>query len=303
LEGIWISRTQNITIRGNVVEHLNVSGMSISDSSGDIVGNVLSGTLVGAGVAAGSQTSPAKLYIGGNSITANDDGLILIGDSMATISFDMGANPLEILPYPINPVADQMGNRLDVELEGNDVSNNYDGLHIQILGNFRYPYSQTGNLNARIHDNRFMDNSGHPFAIEQGFVFRSTSGYWTNPDPTNWPEGFFGYFAAPFITHGPIDGPYSGVVNASFEHNLWSNANVTPIAPAILTYSNIDVYDPATGAPDPSLIGVFTYMRDSRLNLYDEDGLFGLPGVIRDDLRPFDPLDGTALHNRTRITH
>ena len=303
LEGIWISRTQNITIRGNVVEHLNVSGMSISDSSGSIVGNVFSGTLVGAGVGAGSRSSPAQLYIGGNSITANDDGLILIGDSMATISFDMGANPLEILPYPTNPAADQIGNRIDVELEGNDVSNNFDGLHFQILGNFRYPYSQTGNLNVRIHDNRFMDNAGHPFAIEQGFVFRGTSGYWTNPDLTNWPAGFFGYFAAPFITHGPIDGPYSGVVNASFEHNLWSNAHVTPIAPALLTYSNIDVYDPATGAPDPSLIGVFTYMRNSRLNLYDEDGLFSLPGVIRDDLRPFDPLDGTALQNLTRITH
>jgi hypothetical protein len=43
-------------------------------------------------------------------------------------------------------------------------------------------------------------------------------------------------------------------------------------------------------------------MRNSRLNLEDEDGLFSLPGVIRDDLRPFDPLDGTALQNRTRIT-
>jgi hypothetical protein len=303
LEGIWVSRTRDITIRGNVVEHLNVSGISTSDSSGSIVGNVFSGTLVGAGVGAGSQASPAKLYVGGNSIVANDDGVILIGNSMATVSFDMGANPLEILPYPTTPAADQMGTRMDVELAGNDVSNNFDGLHLQILGNFRYPYSRTGKINVRIHDNRFMDNSGHPFAIEQGFVFRSTSTYWTAPDLTNWPAGFFGYFAAPFITHGPIDGPYSGVVNASFEHNRWSNAHVTPIAPAMLTYSNIDVYDPATGAPDPSLVGVFTYMRNSHLNLHDEDGLFSLPGVIRDDLRPLDPLDGTALQNQTRITH
>ena len=58
----------------------------------------------------------------------------------------------------------------------------------------------------------------------------------------------------------------------------------------------------ATGAPDPSLISHYNYMRNSRLNLNDEDGLFSLPGVIRDDLRPFDPLDGTALQNRTRIT-
>ena len=50
------------------------------------------------------------------------------------------------------------------------------------------------------------------------------------------------------------------------------------------------------------LIRVFTYMRNSRLNLNEEDGLFSLPGVIRDDLRPFDLLDGTSLHNRTRIT-
>ncbi|MEP6884863.1 MAG: hypothetical protein ABJC66_08945, partial [Gammaproteobacteria bacterium] len=110
------------------------------------------------------------------------------------------------------------------------------------------------------------------------------------------------YLAAPFITHGPIDGPYSGIVNASFEDNLWSNANVKPIAPAILTFSYIDVYDPATGAPDPGLILHYTYMWNSRLNIQDDDGLFSLPGVIRDDLRPFDPLDGTALQNRTRIT-
>ena len=305
LEGIWITRTQRITVRDNVVEHLNLSAMSVSDSSGSIVGNVLHDTLVGAGVGAGSQSSPSKLYIGGNSATANYEGLSVFGDSMATIRFDMGANPLEVLPYPINPTASQIGNHIDVEVEGNDVSNNYTGLRFLIVGNFRYPYSLTGNINARVHDNRFMDNFGYPLAITQGFAFRSTSGYWTNPnpDPTNFPEGFFGYLAAPFITHGPIDGPYSGVVNTSFEDNLWSNANVTPIAPAILTFSYIDVYDPVTGAPDPSLIRVFTYMRNTRLNLTDEDGLFSLPGVIRDDLRLSDPLDGTALHNQTRITH
>jgi len=46
----------------------------------------------------------------------------------------------------------------------------------------------------------------------------------------------------------------------------------------------------------------YAYMRNSCLNLEDEDGFLSLPGVIRDDLRPFDPLDGTALQNRTRIT-
>ena len=104
------------------------------------------------------------------------------------------------------------------------------------------------------------------------------------------------------LTVGPFDGPYSGIVNASFEGNLWSNVNVPPIAPAILTFSCKNVYDPATGAPDPAMVLHYTYMRNSRLNLEDEDGLFSLPGVIRDDLRSFDPLDGTALHNRTRIT-
>jgi hypothetical protein len=91
-------------------------------------------------------------------------------------------------------------------------------------------------------------------------------------------------------------------VNASFEGNLWSNPNVPPIAPALLTFSSKYVYDPATGAPDPALILHNTYMRNSRLNLEDEDGLLSQPGVIRDDLRLFDPLDGTALQNRTRIT-
>ena len=114
---------------------------------------------------------------------------------------------------------------------------------------------------------------------------------------------YVGFLAAPFVTHGPIDGPYSGIVNASFEDNLWSKANVAAIAPAILTFSSSYVYNPATGPPDPGLIHHFAYMRSSRLNLDDEDGIFSLPGVIRDDLRPFDPLDGTALQNRTRISH
>ena len=43
-------------------------------------------------------------------------------------------------------------------------------------------------------------------------------------------------------------------------------------------------------------------MRTSRLNLNDKEGLFCLPGVIRDDLRRTDPLDGTALHNRDEHT-
>ena len=122
-------------------------------------------------------------------------------------------------------------------------------------------------------------------SIDVGYVFRGTSVFWTNPDINDFPEGYLGVLAAPFITHGPYFGPYSGIVNASFERNLWSNVNVAPIAPANLTFSSGDLY-----------------MRNSRLNLHDEDGLFSLPGVIRDDLRAVDPLDGTALHNRTRIT-
>jgi len=36
----------------------------------------------------------------------------------------------------------------------------------------------------------------------------------------------------------------------------------------------------------------------------DHDGLFSQQGVIRDDLRLFDPLDGiTLLDNQTRIRH
>ena len=174
-----------------------------------------------------------------------------------------------------------------------------------MLGAGKYPYARTGHISANVHENRFIDNFGYPFAVDQGLVFRGASSYWTdpNPDPANFPEGFLGFFAAPFITHGPFDGPYSGSVNASFEGNVWSNPNVAPIAPAILTFSNIDVYDPATGAPDPSLVPVYTYMRNSRLNFLDHDGLFSQPGIIRDDLRLYDPFDGVALLNQTRIRH
>jgi hypothetical protein len=301
--GIWMTRTQRVTFRNNVVEHVNFGAINASECSGRILGNAVHDGTPGIVVAAGSRNSPARFYVGGNSATANYEGVAVFGNSIFTEHLDMGANPLEVLPYPIRPSASQIGNRIDVEVEGNDISNNSVGLRFAILGGARYPYSQTGSINASVHDNRVVDNSDYPFAIDQGFVFRSTSDYWTNPnpDPSDFPEGFLGSLAAPFITHGSIDGPYSGNVNASLEGNLWSNPNVTPIAPAILTFSYIDVYDPATGVPDPDLILHYTYMLHSQLNLEDEDGLFSQPGVIRDDLRAYDPLDGVALLNQTHI--
>ena len=304
VHGIWITRTQRITVRDNVVEHVNFSAMNVTECSGRIVGNVFHDGSPGLAVAGGSQDHPSKLYVGGNSITANYEGLGVFGNSTITGpgQYEEVANPLVMLPYPINPTASQVGNRIDVEIEGNDISNNYNGLNFAIMGAGHYPYSQTGSINASVHDNRFMDNAGYPFSIESGFVFRGTSSYWTNPDLFDFPEGFIGFFATPFITHGPIDGPYSGIVNASFERNLWRNTNSAPLAPAFLSFSSGYVYDLATGAPYPGLISHYSYMRNSHLNLRDEDGLFSLPGVIRDDLRSTDPLDGTALHNRTRIT-
>jgi hypothetical protein len=300
--GVFISRTQRVMFRDNVVEHVGFGVMSTTDSSGNIIGNVLHDGTPGLFVAAGSQSSPATLYLGGNSITGNYEGLAVLGNSMATEQLDMGANPLAILAYPINPSEREIGNRIEVEISGNDVSNNYVGLRFGILGIMHYPYSRTGNIKASIHNNRFMDNAGFPFAIEQGYVFRSTSTYWTNPDPMDFPDGFFGSLAAPYVTHGPFDGPYSGVVSALVEHNLWSNDNVSPVAPALLTFTYIDAADPTMGAPNASLFAHYPYMRNSRLNLVDEDGILSEPGVIRDDLRPVDPIDGTALNNRTRIS-
>jgi hypothetical protein len=93
-------------------------------------------------------------------------------------------------------------------------------------------------------------------------------------------------------------------VSAIFDHNLCKNRDVTPIAPAILTFSHIEVYDPATGAPDPSAVPVYTYMHDSRLNFVDRDGFFSQREVIRVYLRAYDPLDGvTFLDNQTSFGH
>lgn len=301
--GMDVTRTQRITVRDNVVEHVTLGAINGSECSGRIVGNVVHDGSPGMLFAAGTSENPSRLYIGGNTATNNYEGMGLFGDSIVTDHLDMGANPLEELPYPINPTASQMGNHIEAEFAGNDVSNNYSGLRFTMLGGARYPYAQTGYISASVHENRFLDNSGYPFAVDQGFVFRATwSNYWTNPNLNGDIDGFLGFLAAPFITHGPFDGPYSGFVNASFEGNLWSNPNITPIAPAILTFSYISVYDPATGEPDPSLVPEYTYMRNSRLNFVDDDGLFSQQGVIRDDLRLYDPLDGvTLLNNQTRI--
>ncbi len=300
--GIWITRTQRLIFRDNVVEHVNFGAVNVGECSGSIVGNVLHDGTPGLLLAAGTKSNPSKLYIGGNSVTANLVGIAVFGDSAAAAYLEMGANPLKVLPYPIDPTSSEIGNHIDVEVEGNDVSYNFSGgLDFAILGASRYPYSLTGNINASVHDNRFMDNAGYPFVVESGYVFRGTSSFWTNPDLYDFPEGYLGFYAAPFVTHGPNYGPYSGVVNATFERNLWSNLNVAPIAPAILTFSSTNIYDPTTGAPDPGLISHYVYMRNSRLNIEDEDGLFSQPGVIRDDLRLYDPFDGIALLNQTRI--
>ena len=88
-----------------------------------------------------------------------------------------------------------------------------------------------------------------------------------------------------------------------FEHNIWQNPNLAPFAPAYLSFSGITVCEPVSGALDPSQVVLFPYMRNSRLNLVDHDVLFSQPGVIRDDLRLYDPLDGVALLNQTRIRH
>jgi hypothetical protein len=300
--GMFINRTQRITVRDNVVEHVNFGAINGSECSGRIVGNVVHDGTPGMVFAAGTPSNPSRLYIGGNTATNNYEGVAFFGASIATEHLDMGANPIEELPYPINPTVSQMGNHIEVEFEGNDVSNNSNGLQFSMLGGAHYPYAQTANMKVSVHDNRFIDNLGYPFSVESGFVFRGTSEYWTNPDPANFPIGFLGFLAAPFITHGPFDGPYSAVVSAIFEDNIWNNPGVVPIAPAILTFSGINVYDPATGAPDPSLVPEYTYMHNSRLNFVDHDGLFSQQGVIRDDLRLYDPLDGvTLLNNQTRI--
>jgi hypothetical protein len=304
--GIIINRTQRITVRDNVVEHVNFNALGTSECSGRIVHNVVHDGTPGMFIAAGTTSNPSSLYIGGNSATLNQEvGVIISGTSTVTDALDMGANPLEELPYPINPAASQMGNRIEVELEGNDVSNNPVGLRLMMLGAGHYPYAQSGNLSVDVHDNRFLNNSSYPFVADQGFAFRGTDvDYWTNPDPNNFPAGWLGFLAAPFITHGPFDGPYSANVSAIFEHNVWKNPDVVPFAPALLTFSYIDVYSPSTGAPDPSLVPVYTYMHNSRLNFVDRDGLLSQPGVIRDDLRLYDPLDGvTLLNNQTRIRH
>jgi hypothetical protein len=302
--GIFINRTQRITVRGNVVEHVNFGAINGSECSGRIVGNVVHDGTPGLVFAAGTASNPSRLYIGGNSATNNFEGVAIFGASMATERLDMGANPLQVLPHPISPTASQLGNHIEVEFAGNDVSNNANGLQFTLFGGGHYPYLQTVNMSVSVHDNRFIDNFGYPFSVDSGFVFRGTSEYWTNPDPANFPIGYLGSLATPFITHGPFDGPYSANLSANFERNVWKNPAIVPTAPAILTLSYIDVYDAATGAPDPSLVPEYSYLHDSQLNLVDHDGLFNQPGVIRDDLRLLDPLDGvTLLNNHTRIYH
>src|SRR5262249_27151739 len=79
--GMFITRTQRITIRGNVVQHVDWGALVSSESSGRIVGNVVHDGFPGMLFAAGTTSSPAKLSVEGNSITNNNDGVLLFGTS------------------------------------------------------------------------------------------------------------------------------------------------------------------------------------------------------------------------------
>src|SRR5450432_649977 len=120
----------------------------------------------------------------------------------------------------------------------------------------------------------------------------------------NWGPGRITISVAPGICSGNFETQPTGQTTRPPELlPLVLNTNVVPTAPAILTFSYIDVYNAATGVPDPSLVLEYSYLRNSRLNFVDEDGLLSQPGVIRDDLRLSDPFDGAALLNQTRIRH
>jgi len=115
--GMFITRTQRLTIHGNVVEHVNWGAMVLSESSGRIVGNAVHDGFPGKLFAAGSARNPSRLYIESNTVANNNDGVRFFGTSVVTEHLDMGANTRVELPSPINPTASQMADHLEVKLQ------------------------------------------------------------------------------------------------------------------------------------------------------------------------------------------
>ena len=82
--GIYITRTQRLTVRHNVVTDTWLGAINGSECSGRIVGNVVHGGSPGMLFAAGTSENPSRLFIGGNSATDNYEGVGIFGNSGVT---------------------------------------------------------------------------------------------------------------------------------------------------------------------------------------------------------------------------
>jgi hypothetical protein len=158
-DDVAFNRTQDYSVDDNVFTGFAADGVFSVASSGEIVGNYISGDVTGAAVAAGYPASPSTVDFVGNRVVGNLGGLVLIGSTSRV---------------------PETGDQLDALVRDNDLSANNQvagfsfGLRIFTINRplgAAGDTQSTGNVRAAIQGNRIADNQ-IGMSIDAGFPFR-----------------------------------------------------------------------------------------------------------------------------------
>jgi hypothetical protein len=194
---LLLTKAQDFTIRNNTFVGPAAFAMSMSGSSGHVVGNYISGVGCGVCVGAGNTGSPAVVDVTGNRIVGNRNGGVLLNGSGSDI--------------------DEFADELETTVEGNDLSDNAGpngvsfGVRVLVIRRDLTSVvntQSTGHVSAIVTGNRIVHNQ-IGVLIDAGFPYRRVG---TVCDPRT----------------------YSGSIDVTLRGNTLSGSTVTP---ALITFT------------------------------------------------------------------
>jgi hypothetical protein len=180
-------RVSDFSIHHNLLRHGN-GGVQTRLASGTFEANVCTANILqGIFITGGSMTHPARVTLRRNRSTQNVGGAN-VNATANFVQLQLGANTLRLEPlqttYDANDPQDQQNipNRLEVTIEGNDFSDNRiltaTGLRCSFYPSLNYTTADatqpiTGSLNVTVRDNRLNRNGNYGIMVDAGFTNRS----------------------------------------------------------------------------------------------------------------------------------
>jgi hypothetical protein len=222
---VLVRRVQGYTIKENLFRAPAFLGLQTIASSGRVAGNHFTGVDTGAVLAGGYVASPSIVTFTGNRVVGNNlGGLVLNGASIG-------------IP--------ELGDKLDVAVRGNDLSNNTAsiataGVRLFILRrDLGAPgdSQSTGNIRALLQGNRIIGNRIGLLA-DAGFPYRRVG---TTCDQR----------------------VYSGSIDLTLKGNTLTDSLLTP---ALITFTR------NTAALNPATLPQWQYLHDARFTITDREG-------------------------------